>query len=94
MSFDSIIENLKLHGGRNDPSILESNIKQLIDNADMIRNSPTNYPELKKILLDRLEDDLGSMQRYLFYRDDIKGYQEELKEIGIHEYFINKIHKL
>lgn len=77
-----------------DPSILENNIKQLIENADMIRQSDTNYPELKKILLDILEDDLSNMQRYLFYREDIQEYIKELKEIGIHDYFINKIHKI
>lgn len=75
-------------------SALEDNIQTLINTANIIRESSTDYPELKEKLLVSLEDELATMQRYWYNKDDIINYQKELKELGIHEYFIKKLNKL
>lgn len=75
-------------------STIEDNIQTLINTANIIRESSTDYPELKEKLLVALEDELATMQRYWYNKDDIINYQKELKELGIHEYFIKKLNKL
>lgn len=87
--FRSIIDRINP-----DPNALDKNIQTLIDNANIIRQSPTEYPELKDRLLVCMEERLAEMHKSKMEKEDKRNYMQELKEFGIHEYYINQVHKI